>query len=44
MFGEAYIWSDHDKSDGICWNTLGCLDQYTCKMLRLWNSQDLETV
>ena len=26
------------------WNTLGCLDQYTCNMLRLWNSRDRETV
>ena len=25
-------------------NTLGCLDQYTCIGLRLWNSQDCETV
>ena len=26
------------------WNTLGCLDQCTYKVLRLWNSQDRETV
>ena len=25
-------------------NTLSCLDQKTCKVLRLWNSQDCETV
>ena len=25
-------------------NIIGCLDQCTCKMLRLWNSQDRETV
>ena len=25
-------------------NTLGCLDQYACKGLRLWNSRDHETV
>ena len=34
----------YKKSDGERRNTLGCLDQYTCKVLRLWNSQDLETV
>ena len=32
------------KSDVICRNTLSCLDQYTCKLLRLWNSRDCETV
>ena len=25
-------------------NTLGCLDQWMCKVLRLWNNQDRETV
>ena len=33
-----------NKSDGKCRNTLRCLDQYTCNMLRLWNSRDCETV
>ena len=33
-----------NKSDGKRRNTLGCLDQYTCNMLRLWNSRDRETV
>ena len=32
-----------NKSDVKCWNTLGCLDQYICKVLRLWNSRDHET-
>ena len=32
------------KSDGKRRNTLGCLDQYTRKVLRPWNSQDRETV
>ena len=32
------------KSGGKRRNTLGCLDQYTCNMLRLWNSGDSETV
>ena len=27
-----------------CWNTLSCLDQYTCRGLRLWNSPDHEAV
>ena len=34
---------DH-KSDVKCRNTLGCLDQYTCRRLRLWNNQDHKTV
>ena len=33
-----------NKSDGKRRNTLGCLNQYTCNMLRLWNSRDRETV
>ena len=33
-----------NKSDVTRWNTLGCLYQYTCRGLRLWNSQDHETV
>ena len=33
-----------NKSDSKRWNTLGFLDQYTCNVLRLWNSQDHETV
>ena len=33
-----------DKSGGKRRNTLGCLDQYTCNVLRLWNSRDRETV
>ena len=33
-----------NKSDIKCWNTLGCLDQYTCRWLRLWKSRDRETV
>ena len=32
------------KSGGKCRNTLCCLDQYTCKVLRLWNSQARQTV
>ena len=32
------------KSDGKRRNTLSCLDQYTCNMLRLWNSRNRETV
>ena len=27
-----------------CWNTLGCLDQYMCRGLRLWNRQDRDAV
>ena len=27
-----------NKSDGKRQNTLGCLDQYVCNVLRLWNS------
>ena len=33
-----------NKSDGNSLNTLGCLDQYACIVLRLWNSRDRETV
>ena len=33
-----------NKSNGKRRNTLGCLDQYMCNMLRLWNSRDHETV
>ena len=33
-----------NKSDSKRRNTLSCLDQYTCKVLRLWNSRDRETV
>ena len=33
-----------NKNDVKRRNTLGCLDQYMCKVLRLWNSQDCETV
>ena len=33
-----------NKSDGKRRNTLGCLDQYACNVLRLWNSGDCETV
>ena len=32
------------KSDVKHWNTLSCLDQYTCRGLRLWNSWDREAV
>ena len=32
------------KSDSKRRNTLGCLDQYTCNVLRLWNSRDRGTV
>ena len=32
------------KSDVKCRNNLSCLDQYTCRGLRLWNSQDREAV
>ena len=28
-----------DKSDVKCQNTLGCLDQYACNVMRLWNSR-----
>ena len=34
----------NNKSDVKCRNTPGCLDQYTCKVLRVWNSRDRETV
>ena len=33
-----------NKSDVKHRNTLGCRDQYTGNLLRLWNSQDCETV
>ena len=33
-----------NKSDGKRQNNHGCLDQYRCNMLRLWNSRDRETV
>ena len=33
-----------NKSDGKRRNTLGCIDQYSRNMLRLWNSRDRETV
>ena len=33
-----------NKSDVKYRNTLVCLDQYMCKVLRLWNSRDCETV
>ena len=36
--------TESNKSDCKRRNTLGCLDQYTCNMLRLWNSRDHETV
>ena len=32
------------KNDVKRRNTPGCLDQYMYKVLRLWNSQDRETV
>ena len=32
------------KSNVICRNTPGCLDQYTSRGLRMWNSQDCEAV
>ena len=42
---KNYIWKLHiNKSDGKRRNTLGCLDQHTCNVLRLWNSRDRETV
>ena len=31
-----------NKSDGKHGNTLGCLDQCTCKVFRLWNSQAMK--
>ena len=34
----------YNKSDCKHRNTLGCLDQNTCNLLRLWNSRDRETV
>ena len=40
--GNWVTWPN--KSDVKCRNTLGCLDQYMCKVLRLWNRQDCETV
>ena len=47
-FSEILIriqtFSFKNKSDGKRRNTLGCLDQYMCNVLRLWNSWDLETV
>ena len=33
-----------NKSDVKRQNTLGCLDQYTCRGLRLWNSLDCEAI
>ena len=33
---------EFNKSDIKCWNTLGFLDQYTCRCLRLWSSPDRE--
>ena len=33
-----------NKSDAKGRDTLGCLDQYTCTGLRLWNNRDRETV
>ena len=38
------VQSNTNKNDVKCQNTLGCLDQYTCKVLRLWNSRERETV
>ena len=35
---------DWNKSDIKCWNTLSYLDQYMCRVLRLWNSRDREAV
>ena len=36
--------SYQDKGDIKRRNTLGCLDQYMCHVLRLWNNRDHETV
>ena len=33
-----------NKSNIQCRNMLGCLDQYTCRRLRLWNNRDCEMV
>ena len=33
-----------NENDGKHRNTLGCLDEYACNVLRLWNSRDCETV
>ena len=41
---QAAVTQIDDKSDIKCKNTLGCLDQYVCSGLRLWNSRDHETV
>ena len=42
------VWQVHatydNKSVGKRRNTLGCKDQFTCQVLRLWNCQDRETV
>ena len=37
-------WNKIDKSDAKRRNTLGCLDEYTRKGLRLRNSQNREAV
>ena len=36
--------SGEDKSNVKCRNTIGYLDKYMCRRLRLWNSQDREVV
>ena len=47
--GNSSLWCQipgaiRNKSNGKRRNTLGCLDQYACNVLRLWNSRDRETV
>ena len=37
-------WQESNKSDVKRRNNLGCLNQYMCTELRLWNSQDHEAV
>ena len=40
----SLVEKEFNKNDGKRRNTLGYLDQYPSNMLRLWNSQDRETV
>ena len=40
----GFFRSQYNKNGVKRRNTLGCLDQCTCKVLRLWSSQDRETV
>ena len=43
-FAETISEWKWNKNDVKRRNTLGCLDQYMCKVLRLWNNRDRETV